>query len=65
MCCGEDPPSQVNWEMKSEMSVASLFLVANRPTRPCAELQEEIRNSLRAQDPEWVKPNGESLLVIL
>ena len=50
--------------MKPNSSVPPrpLSVAANRPIRTYAELQERIRNSLRAQHPEWVKPNGESPL---
>jgi hypothetical protein len=46
----------------SSVSPRLLFVAANRPLRTYAELQEWIRNSLRAQHPEWVKLNGDSPL---
>jgi hypothetical protein len=50
--------------MKPNSSVPPrpLSVAANRPIRTYVELQERIRNSLRAQRPEWANPNGESPL---
>jgi len=44
----------------SSVRTQALSVAAVGPVHTYAELQRQIHHDLRAQHPEWVKPNGDS-----